>query len=231
MRGVKVITPGAPVGTLEEEVAERHEVYESMRPLYQAYVQHLLLSAAGAAAIAALGATLFGSSEIAKMEPFWKTFITVGIILIPVLCISWAGGWAYLNLELWAHRHYLTYLELRAAEMGTSTRLYLYPHVIEGVIYQARPARRILGSTKPGLMSYHSHLDLLVAMFPTVAGLISMGFGAYLLWDKSAWYWRIAAVLYAITMLSLYVRVFYIKIVVSSRLKERLGIVPSSKFT
>jgi hypothetical protein len=226
MQGAAVKKSQEPDNLLVDEAQERHEIYESMRLLYKAYVHHLLLSAAGAAAISAM---LISAHKLEPylIWPFWNSFVSVGILLIPVLCISWAGGWVYLNLELWAHRHYLTYLECRAAQSRATDRLYLYPDVIEGVIYQARPAKRLFSRSKSGAMTYHSHLDSLVALFPIVAGLIAMGFGTSILWQGPTPVWRGLAVVYAVVMLSLYFRVFYIKIVVSQRLNERLGISPS----
>lgn len=208
-----------------DENRQRFEVYASMRWLYQAYVRHLLLSAVGAAAVAALAASIIQSGALTT--PFGNALITVGLLLIPVLCISWAGGWAYLNLELWAHRHYLTYLERRAAESNATGRLYLYPHVIQEVVYQTRPARRLFGGKKRGAMTYHTHLDWLVALFPSAVGLGAMASGSYILWQGMSLAWRTAAVVYAVLMLGLYIRVFYIKIIVSNELKERLRIEPA----
>jgi hypothetical protein len=180
---------------------------------------------AGAAAVSALLAARIESGALDK--PFGNILVAVTVLLVPFLCVSWAGGWVFLNLELWAHRHYLTYLEEEARQRRSkvSKRLYLYPDVIQKVVYEARPSHRLFVSTKwDELLTYSAQLDVLVALFPVVAGLIAMVVGAYVLWQGGSFWWRASAFVYAALILNLYTRVFIIKRKVSNQMKSELKI-------
>ncbi len=142
--------------------------------------------------------------------------LVVALILIaPALCASWAAGWAYLNVELWAHRHYLAYLDRR---MFGSDRVALHNDLIEGTLYASRPRKNNRGLT------YANHLNILVAFFPAVVGIVSVGIATSTLMKRDGWFWIVGAIIYAIVVLTLYFRVFYIKVRISRAVKERIRI-------
>ena len=167
------------------------------------------MSVVGASALSGLFAKLIIDGNLTPEEPL---FIAV-IVVAPILCASWAAGWAYLNVELWAHRHYLAYLE---RQIFPENRVTLQSDIIEGTLYNIKPR------DSKWSLSYANHLNILVASFPGTVGFVGLGVASHSIWVRGGLYWQLLSVAYVLIVLTLYFRVFYIKVQISRRVKSTI---------
>jgi hypothetical protein len=200
---------------------------KNMRFIYGLYVKYLLGSFLGAAVLwGYMGKRIndLVSGENGHPQELSLQLISNDITMkilvfaIPFICISWAAGWAYLNFELWAHRHYLGYIEKRQQANKDSPLIMLHGQLFAKDLYSERPIRWLN-------LKSHSMLDILVSIFPLSIGLFSLILSSALVWfsfcDALGVLWAIG---YGIVVSSLYASVFVLKVHMSNSIKRSLDV-------
>jgi hypothetical protein len=95
-----------PMGSAEEVKAilvEYETLHKMQQQVYEQYAKSLVLIVL---AVGAIGAVLVNNTKDVKTDT-----IALLAILFTLLIDTWAAGWCYLHMELWAHRKYLETLE------------------------------------------------------------------------------------------------------------------------
>lgn len=187
--------------TTEAQRDERKEIYATYRAMYSHYVKHLLLSGIAIAAVAGLYLKASSADWWDASSPLALTLA----ILAPVICVSWGAGWAYLNVELWAYRHYLAYLDEVLPPQDPVGRT-LHGDVFRKAVYAARPRAWLLRH-----LGYTDTLNLMVGLFPAFVGFGVLYMAVKLMWEAGGTGMRITAVLYGVVLFFLYLYVFFVK--------------------
>jgi hypothetical protein len=209
--------------TSDLAATSRDEAFRGMTFLYDIYVKYLLLSGAGASVIAGFVASKW--QPTASVITDADGFMVMTYFAMPILSISWAAGWAYLNVELWVFRHYLAYLDRLETDPKGLAR-----NSKAAVRLHSLFLREIYGSRPHGSfpLAYHSCLDWLVALFPVGVGIVGLvlSTGIIIHWlEASRPLLKFGTgICYASCVIALYTSVFIIKIRLNERIRRTLGL-------
>ncbi|MBI3044613.1 MAG: hypothetical protein HYY78_17485 [Betaproteobacteria bacterium] len=160
--------PAEPIGSeghdLNAILVEYETLHSMQRQIYEAYVKCLVLIII---AIGAIGGVLINAQDIDA------NIVAMLAIVFTLLIDSWAAGWAYLHIELWAHRKYLATLEIllrrRIATDGRGAPFSFYSGTLAGVY-----AVGLLGNR----FRCHKVLDFCVVFSCMVIYLLSLWFAS-----------------------------------------------------
>lgn len=201
---------------------EYDRVSETLRVILGKYIAHILYSAIASGAIVFSLASLINNTDIAKITNenlIENSLVLIVIYVSPWLIVSWAAGFVYLNIELWAHRTYLANIEKKQFRFGN---IGLFSDTLEDTMYSVE--LKIFNKS----INFTTLLSMLVGLFPLVVGLLAIYLGSYIIYNylnyyfvPSIWVWFLT-LSYSALFLDFFVSIILIKEAINSTVKSKI---------